>query len=84
MENLRTSTSIVSFTMLRKNVNSSMARSIGYDEKNQTLEIEFTSGEVWQYYEVPESVYVALTINKSVGKFFHAHIRGKFKDKRVH
>ena len=32
--------------MERKRVNSSKIRSVGYDERAQTLEIEFTNGEV--------------------------------------
>ena len=60
-----------------------MARSIGYDESSLTLEIEFRSGEVWQYLDVPASVYYAMLVSKSIGQFFQAHIRNKFKEKRV-
>ena len=43
--------------MDRKRVNSSKIRSIGYDEKSQTLEIEFTNGQVTQYVKVYPEVY---------------------------
>ena len=50
--------------MERQNVESSLAISVGYDPATSTLEIEFkTSGAVWQYYDVPESVFIAVAKN---------------------
>ena len=69
--------------MLRKQVSSTMAKSIGYDERARILEIEFQSGEVWQYDELPQSVYLAMLVSPSVGKFFQAHIRDKFNARRI-
>jgi hypothetical protein len=43
--------------MDRKRVNSSKLRSVGYDEKTQTLEIEFSNGQVYQYVKVYPEVY---------------------------
>jgi hypothetical protein len=68
-------------SMLRKSVTSSMASSIGY--QNSILEIEFRSGEIWQYLDVPESVYLAMLISKSIGKFFQDHIKNKFPERRI-
>lgn len=60
-----------------------MARSIGYDEDNRVLEIEFQSGEIWQYVDFPQSVYLVMLISPSIGKFFQEHIRDKFEARRV-
>ncbi|MBT9614418.1 MAG: KTSC domain-containing protein, partial [Burkholderiales bacterium] len=38
--------------MERKKVSSSKIRSIGYDERAQTLEVEFNNGSVMQYSRV--------------------------------
>jgi hypothetical protein len=38
--------------MQRKRVNSSRLRSVGYDEKSMTLEIEMSNGEIFQYSRV--------------------------------
>lgn len=38
--------------MIRQPVSSSNIRSIGYDSKSNTLEIEFHSGGVYQYFGV--------------------------------
>lgn len=69
--------------MEREYVDSSMIASIGYDASTSTLEIEFKSnGEVWQYYDFPESAYYELK-SGSIGKFFNANIRGKFRESKV-
>lgn len=65
--------------MIRQPVSSSNIRSIGYDSKSQTLEIEFHSGNVYRYFDVPESIYNALMSASSHGSFFHRHIKDRFR-----
>ena len=43
--------------MKRQHVESSNIESIGYDERSQTLEIEFLNGGVYQYFDVPVNMY---------------------------
>lgn len=69
--------------MNRQYVNSSNLRSIGYDQASQTLEIEFHSGRVYQYYGVPLSVYTGLMNASSHGTFFHRFIKGRYSDARI-
>jgi hypothetical protein len=69
--------------MKRKIVRSSNIRSIGYDSKSKTLVIEFLSGGVYQYFNVPESVHNALMTNSSHGSYFHHHIKNKYKWKKI-
>ena len=61
--------------MKRKAVVSSAIVSAGYDSKSKTLEIEFPSGHVYQYFDVPASVYKALMNADSLGQFFNAEIK---------
>jgi hypothetical protein len=68
--------------MKRHAVDSSMATSIGYDPVTSTLEIEFRSGEVWQYHGVPKRVHLEL-ISGSIGKYFQAHIKGLYPETRI-
>ena len=69
--------------MERENVTSSMIASVGYDPDSSTLEIEFKSdGSVWQYYDFLESNYHDFR-NGSLGKYFHANIKGKYTESRV-
>ena len=65
--------------MNRQHVSSNNIRSIGYDLKSQTLEIEFHSGGIYQYFNVPKSTYDALMSASSHGSFFHRHIKDQFR-----
>ena len=58
--------------MEREYVESSNIRSVGYNQNTSTLEIEFNSGAVWQYYDVLENTYYELKSASSIGKFFNA------------
>ena len=70
--------------MDRDSVDSSMISSIGYDQSSGTLEVEFRSGgQVWQYYDVPESTYFDLRASGSIGKAFIAMIKTHFREARV-
>ena len=69
--------------MERQTIDSSLASSVGYEPLTSTLEIEFKSnGSVWQYFDVPESEYNEM-MNGSIGKFFHARIKGHYSESQV-
>lgn len=68
--------------MERLHVDSSMARTVGYDPVHSILEIEFKTGEVWQYHEVPENVYLEM-ISGSIGRYFQAYIKGQYPESRI-
>ena len=63
--------------MKRSPIASSNIISIGYDENRQTLEVEFTGGAVFQYFDVPEETYVGIVSSASVGHYFHHNIKSK-------
>jgi len=63
--------------MERIPVESSAIRSAGYSAAEKRLEIEFTSGTVYQYLDVPEVIYFALLAADSKGAFFDRHIRNE-------
>lgn len=69
--------------MNRQSVSSSNLRSVGYDSSTNTLEIEFNSGGVYQYHGVPPAIYQKLMHAPSHGKYFHAHIKGVYRDTRI-
>lgn len=60
----------------RQAVVSSIVRSVGYREG--TLEIEFVSGNVYRYLDVPEGLYRELMSAQSIGTFFNERIRDSF------
>lgn len=65
--------------MKRKSVTSTNIRSIGYEPSSQTLEVEFNSGKVYQYYDVPEDEYDGLMNASSHGKYLNQHIKGVYQ-----
>src|SRR5262245_48693054 len=69
--------------MKRESVSSSVLRAIGYDSSSMTLEVEFTSGDVYQYSLVPEEQYLALMDADSKGTYFNAFIRDRYRGVQV-
>lgn len=69
--------------MLREVVDSSSLKSIGYDRRSQTLEVEFSNGGVYRYDDVPLGLWTELRHAPSKGKFFQEKIRDQFPTTRV-
>jgi hypothetical protein len=69
--------------MTRVRLGSSMIASAGYDSATRVLEIEFTAGAVYRYFDVLLDVYQDLLDAPSHGRFFHSRIRGIFAYHRI-
>jgi hypothetical protein len=69
--------------MERKRVNSSKLRSVGYDEKSRTLEIEMSNGQVFQYVGVYPEVHRRLMAAPNPTTFFDDKIAEEYTPKRV-
>lgn len=65
--------------MERTPVDSSNISSIGFDEDSQTLEIEFHSGAVYQYFDVPFHIYEGIMNAASKGQYFAQNIKGYYR-----
>ena len=65
--------------MTRVGLASSMMASAGYNSVTRILEIEFATGAVYVYFDVPPDVYRDLLDAPSQGRFFHKRIRGIFE-----
>ena len=65
--------------MTLQSVNSSNIAAVGYDASSQTLTIEFRSGGTYEFYDVPEGVYVAFLKASSHGRYFQSEIRGRYR-----
>lgn len=64
-----------------------MLASVGYDEKEQILEVEFNHGGIYEYYDVEKKVYDDLMNADSLGRYFINNIKdgydyGKSRKKR--
>lgn len=69
--------------MERYSVASSNIASIGYDEASETLEVEFLNGTIYQYYNVPSSMYNQLMQEGSKGRFLSMYIKNAYPYSRV-
>ena len=69
--------------MNREPVESSDLSSVGYDLSTKTLEIEFNSGGVYQYFDVPEDIYEDLMKAPSHGKFLARRVKNRFIPQRI-
>lgn len=69
--------------MERQRVSSTNIRSVGYDSAMGTLEIEFQSGGVYQYSDVPEAVYSALMRASSKGRYLNDKIKDRYRCRKI-
>jgi hypothetical protein len=64
--------------MQRKALASTAVASVGYDDATLVLEIEFSSGRIYQYAEVPRSVYEWLLRTPSKGGYVARMINDRY------
>ena len=69
--------------MERKRVNSSRLRSVGYDKKNQVLEVELSNGQVWQYTQVSPEVHRRFMAAPNPTSYFDDKIAEEYSSQRV-
>lgn len=69
--------------MKRVAVDSSNLASVGYDSNNKLLEVEFNSGSIYEYFNVPEQEHLNLMSAQSHGKYFIANIRNDYRFSRI-
>lgn len=65
--------------MKRLPVRSSNLASVGYDPTSSTLEVEFNSGDIYQYFEVPAKIHAGMLAaaeqGASVGQYFDRNVK---------
>lgn len=68
-------------------VESSNIRAVGYDAEQQALTVQFKDGVSHVYADVPPETHAGLMGDgkpgHSVGKYFHANIKGSFKSEKA-
>lgn len=64
--------------MRRTRVSSSAISSVGYDERKSVLEVEFRSGAVYDYFDVPARVWKDLQAADSKGQFISQRVRDQY------
>ena len=56
---------------------------IGYEHKRNMLQVEFIVGAIYQYENVPETVYQEFLTAPSHGRFFESNIKNKYQVRKV-
>jgi KTSC domain len=62
---------------------SSVIAGVAYDPRSHTLEVEFRTGRVYDYFGVPKSEYRALLNAPSLGSYFNRKIRNRYRTREV-
>jgi len=65
-------------------IHSSNIASVGYDDNNLILEIEFHNGATYKYFNVPKIVFEGLLSAASYGSYFRYNIKNEFKYEQIH
>ena len=69
--------------MRRTGVTSGVILSVGYEAAIATLEVELAPGEVFQYFNVPLSTYIALMNAGPKGDFYNHNIKAIYESKKM-
>ena len=69
--------------MERKALRSTNVASVGYDTKSKVLEIEFKSGGVYQYSNVPEKRHQSLMKASSIGSYVNREIKPWYSCRKI-
>jgi hypothetical protein len=75
---------MIKIIMKRFAVESSVLSSVGYNEKDKVLEVEFRDTKaVWQYLKLDKRKYDEFRNAESLGNYFSTKIKGKHAERRV-
>ena len=69
--------------MVNQMVLSSEIEWIGYEHKNHMLQVEFITGGIYQYENVPAQVYEDFLSTDSHGRFFESKIKGAYPYRKI-
>lgn len=64
-------------------ISSSVIEAVHYEPATAELTITFNSGKRYVYFAVPRGISDALTAAPSVGAYFNAHIRDRYRYRRI-
>ncbi|NCC68397.1 MAG: KTSC domain-containing protein [Clostridia bacterium] len=64
-------------------VESKTLATVGYNDEEKVLSIEFCRGPVYVYNEVPKSVYERLISEPSPDDYFNENIKNGYNNRRV-
>jgi hypothetical protein len=67
--------------MERREVKSTVIKSVGYDLDTSTLEVELAGKkQIRQYLQCPQYLFIEMIQSPSIGKYFLKHIKGQLQE----
>src|SRR4030095_11532140 len=73
----------ISSRIARQPVHSHALAAVGYSKRLHALEVEFVSGAVYRYSNVPPQIYRDLLTATSKAQFYDTNVRGHFPSVHV-
>lgn len=67
----------------RHSIESSGIQSLGWDLDTKILEVELTSGDVYQYLDAPVDDLAQMTDVEAIGKYFNDVVRNQYRSKKI-
>lgn len=64
-------------------IRSSNLKSATYNTSRKLLTVTFNNGSIYEYYEVPWTLFTKMRMSESQGKFFNTEIGKNFKYKKL-
>ena len=69
--------------MTRTKVSADILRSIGYDPDTELLELEFTSGDIYDYQKVKPYLYMGLMNSNTKDAYYNKYIRDNYEVEKI-
>jgi hypothetical protein len=64
-------------------VDSTLLLWVAYSPDRQCLRLKFCSGEIYDYFQVPQTIYLDLLAAESKGRYFNRRIRDAYTTQRL-
>ncbi|SFD06849.1 KTSC domain-containing protein [Pseudoalteromonas denitrificans] len=64
-------------------VNSSAFSHIGYSSINRVLDVQFKSGSVFRYFDIPNTVWEGFYYSTSLGSYYNEYIKGQYTSEKL-
>jgi hypothetical protein len=73
----------ISGKTINVDVKSSNLKSASYDTESKILTVAFNNGSIYEYYDVPWTIFTKLRMSESQGKYFNTNISRSYKYKKL-
>ncbi len=57
-------------------------QAIGYDAKTKILKVNYKSGSIYTYFQVPAQIFQTMLMTYNLGIYINSHIRGNYHYQR--